>query len=111
MTTKIGGHFIENDGTYFGAVVALENASDFSDSFDLRPPQPYHFRFHWLYFDSFLGDGLYSCISPEGSSLHRPKLLRTFTPTRRRFGPFRPPVEAMPQKLNRDASFENFQNR
>ena len=35
VTSQIGGHFVENSGgTFFGAVVTLDNESDFPDSFD-----------------------------------------------------------------------------
>ncbi len=36
ITTQIGGHFVDrNNGTFFGAIVALDDESDFPDSGDL----------------------------------------------------------------------------
>ena len=39
ITTSIGGHFVApNDGTFFGAIVALDDETDFPDSGDLSTP-------------------------------------------------------------------------
>ncbi len=39
LTTKIGGHFVDHlNGTFFGAIVDLEDGTDFPDSGDLSTP-------------------------------------------------------------------------
>jgi len=41
ITTQIGGHFVKNTGadeSFFGAIIALDNESDFPDSGDLSTP-------------------------------------------------------------------------
>jgi hypothetical protein len=36
LTTQVGGHFVDrNNGTFFGAIVVLDNGNDFPDSGDL----------------------------------------------------------------------------
>ena len=39
LTTQIGGHFVDrNNGSFFGAIVALDNENDFPDSGDFSTP-------------------------------------------------------------------------
>ena len=39
ITTQVGGHFVDRtDGTFFGAIVALDDENDFPDSGDLSTP-------------------------------------------------------------------------